>query len=111
MANAERAAREVMPELPVRFSTRDATASAREAGREPSPDLVVLDPPRTGAREVMREIASLLPRHVVYVSCDAATLARDAAILVNAGWMLVSAEPLALFPQTAHFETVATFSR
>jgi 23S rRNA (uracil1939-C5)-methyltransferase len=73
-------------------------------------DLIVLDPPRTGARAECSVLAGLQPRAVVYVSCDAVTFARDAAVLVAAGLSLVRAEPLLLFPQTAHFETVAVFA-
>jgi 23S rRNA (uracil1939-C5)-methyltransferase len=48
---------------------------------------------------------------VVYVSCDAPTLARDAKLLSQSGYRLTRAVPLDLFPQTAHFEVVATFDR
>ena len=51
-----------------------------------------------------------IPR-IAYVSCDAPTLARDAKLLKERGYALESARPLDLFPQTAHFEVVATFSR
>jgi len=74
-------------------------------------DAVLLDPPRTGAAAAVRALGSLGAPRVVYVSCDAPTLARDSRILAQAGYRLVRAAPLDLFPQTAHFEVVATFTR
>jgi 23S rRNA (uracil1939-C5)-methyltransferase len=69
-------------------------------------DLVVLDPPRAGAAEEIGQLARLRPRRIVYVSCDAATLARDASVLVAAGYTIDRVQPLDLFPQTPHVETV-----
>jgi 23S rRNA (uracil1939-C5)-methyltransferase len=75
-----------------------------------APDAVILNPPRTGLEEsVTRQlcvVASL--RRCVYVSCDAATLARDAARLAGR-YTLALAHAFDLFPQTAHVETVARF--
>ncbi len=71
-------------------------------------DLVVLDPPRSGAgRDVMRAIAERHPRAVAYVSCDAATLARDLAAAREAGVALKGLRAFDLFPMTAHLELVA----
>jgi 23S rRNA (uracil1939-C5)-methyltransferase len=75
-------------------------------------DIVVLDPPRAGAGpEVIRELAALGPRRMVYISCDPATLARDAVHLAATGYRLVEAQPVDLFPQTFHVETVALWER
>lgn len=79
---------------------------AQEEGRL---DAVLLDPPRTGALEAVRAAAALRPRRIVYVSCDAPTLGRDAKELARQGYVLERAVPLDLFPQTAHLEVVARF--
>jgi 23S rRNA (uracil1939-C5)-methyltransferase len=90
--------------LNVRLIAGDAAEVARSY-TEPV-DAVLLDPPRTGAAEVMPLLNA--PR-IVYVSCDAPTLARDGKLLAARGYTLTKAVPLDLFPQTAHFEVVATF--
>ena len=71
-------------------------------------DTVVLDPPRTGCDEkVVNAILKIAPERVVYVSCNHATLARDAKRLSAGGYKLVEATPFDMFPQTGHVETVA----
>ncbi|MDN5767553.1 MAG: RsmD family RNA methyltransferase [Humibacillus sp.] len=73
-----------------------------------SADLVVLDPPRTGAgKEVISLLARLSPRRVVYVACDPAALARDVKFASAQGWSLVSLEAYDAFPMTHHVECVA----
>ncbi len=73
---------------------------------------VVLDPPRAGVdAETLSEIAAVGAARLVYVSCDPATLARDAGRLRKHGYTLRYAQPLDLFPQTHHVETVAVFDR
>lgn len=74
-------------------------------------DAIVLDPPRTGAAEAMPGIVKHAPRTVVYVSCDPATLARDAARLVEGGYRAERAWPIDLMPQTAHVEVVLRLVR
>ena len=73
-------------------------------------DRVVLDPPRTGAGTlVIKELIRLLPKQILYISCDPATLARDAKELVAAGYTIESLRILDLFPNTEHVESVANF--
>ncbi len=75
-------------------------------------DVVVLDPPRTGAgRRVVEAVAALRPRRVVYVACDPAALARDVALLGERGWSDVTVTGHDLFPMTHHLEAVAVLDR
>jgi 23S rRNA (uracil1939-C5)-methyltransferase len=75
-------------------------------------DKVLLDPPREGAVEVVKRIGAGWPRRIVYVSCDPATLARDAGVLVHTkGFTLEAAGVVNMFPHTAHVESVALFER
>jgi len=73
-----------------------------------SVDLIVLDPPRTGAGSALcRQLAALRPRAVAYVACDPAALARDVSALATAGYSLAELRAFDLFPMTAHVECVA----
>jgi 23S rRNA (uracil1939-C5)-methyltransferase len=98
----------VMPaRAPPEFCTGPAAdVLARSAGPW---DAIVLDPPRTGAAEAIAGIARAAPRVVIYVSCDPATLARDAARLT--GYRAADAWPFDLMPQTAHVEIVMRLER
>lgn len=77
-------------------------------------DRILIDPPREGAEAVARALAELSsderPKRIVYVSCNPATLARDAGIMVNeGGYRLLSAGAINMFPHTGHVESIAVF--
>jgi 23S rRNA (uracil1939-C5)-methyltransferase len=77
-----------------------------------APATVVLDPPRTGlSRDALAGTLALRAARLVYVSCDIATLARDARLILDAGYRISSARAFDLFPGTAHVETVISFAR
>jgi 23S rRNA (uracil1939-C5)-methyltransferase len=83
----------------------DAARALADAGRF---DLAVVDPPRAGmAPEALKALVRTGARRICYVSCDTATLARDVRALCAAGYRLVSATPIDMFPQTWHVETLA----
>jgi 23S rRNA (uracil1939-C5)-methyltransferase len=74
------------------------------------PDVVIVDPPRTGvSRPALDGVIRLRAGRVVYVSCDVATLARDARRLVDAGYAIARTDAFDLFPNTPHIETVTVF--
>ncbi len=75
-------------------------------------DVVVLDPPRAGAKgRVVRAIADLAPRAVAYVACDPASLARDISYFAEAGYLLTDLRAFDMFPMTHHVECVALLTR
>lgn len=74
-------------------------------------DLVLLDPPRGGARDICRALSESGPSHLIYISCEPATLARDARLLIEGGYRVVQAAVAEMFPQTAHLEAVLMFER
>lgn len=98
------------------LAARGLSATVRAADAEtyrPSarPDVVVLDPPRTGAPGAIARLIHAGAREVVYVSCDPPTLGRDVRTLADAGFVLTDAVGLDMFPQTAHLECVVRLER
>ncbi|MBU5485183.1 23S rRNA (uracil(1939)-C(5))-methyltransferase RlmD [Clostridium sp. MSJ-11] len=75
-------------------------------------DVVVVDPPRKGCeRSLLEAMAKMSPQKIVYVSCDPATLARDLGILEELGYKTEKVQPVDMFPQTAHVETIVLIQR
>jgi 23S rRNA (uracil1939-C5)-methyltransferase len=79
-----------------------------EKNNLPSPDVIIVDPPRSGMHQnTVDDIIKLSPRKIVYVSCNPATQVRDIKLLVNAGYKLIKIRPVDMFPHTFHIENVA----
>ena len=75
-------------------------------------DLVLLDPPRAGAAEILERMAQWRPRRVVYISCHPGSLARDAGVLAGVqGYRLTGAGVMDMFPHTTHVESIAVFEK
>ena len=96
-----------------RFFCADAgQAATRLAAEGLHPDVVMLDPPRKGCDEAtLSAVVRMAPRRVVYVSCNPATAARDAAWLEQNGYHAEKVQPVDLFPRTKHCETVCLLSK
>jgi 23S rRNA (uracil1939-C5)-methyltransferase len=95
----------------LRATTLDFLRRAVQPGKSTAafekPDLVVVDPPRTGlGPEVTTLLGQVAPGTIVYVSCDPATLARDLKALIEAGYAVCSIALADLFPQTYHLESI-----
>jgi 23S rRNA (uracil1939-C5)-methyltransferase len=110
VAAAKRAAKEQSLTL-ARFIAGDVRAELERLPRSERFDLVVLDPPRSGAREVLPELLRRAPVHVAYCACDPVTLARDLRVLCDAGYALGEVMGFDMFPHTHHFETLAWLHR
>jgi len=94
------------PWVTVRTASVDVPLVRSLAGRRP--ELIVLDPPRTGAGlDVSAALAGLRPRALAYVSCDPASFSRDLRVFTDAGWSLGELRAFDLFPMTEHVELVA----
>jgi 23S rRNA (uracil1939-C5)-methyltransferase len=88
----------------------EATAEETLPAISAHPDVIVVDPPRAGLdKRVLDAILVLKPDTLAYVSCDPATLARDAARLITGGYRLLETTPFDLFPQTYHIESISIF--
>lgn len=74
-------------------------------------DKILIDPPRSGAQEVCEYLTAFGAKRIVYVSCNPATLARDAGVMVRNGYRLVRAGVMDMFPHTTHVESIALFER
>ena len=70
------------------------------------PDLVVLDPPRTGCKTILDQVAELKPKKIIYVSCEPTTFSRDLRLLSESGYTLQKLALIDMFPQTYHMEVV-----
>ncbi len=101
------------------FYAGDASEAARllapaeaERGKKIKPDIVILDPPRAGTTpELIKHIASLSPKRVVYISCNPQTLARDMVIFKELGYIGSEVTPFDLFPMTGHIESVVCLTQ
>ncbi|MCI6159391.1 MAG: 23S rRNA (uracil(1939)-C(5))-methyltransferase RlmD [Selenomonadaceae bacterium] len=95
------------------FLVGDATRVMPQLYRQGvRPDVIVVDPPRAGCTPlVLKTFAEMKPERIVYVSCNPASLARDLAILAPFGYYPQKIQPVDMFPQTSHVETVCLMSR
>ncbi|MGE4545729.1 MAG: class I SAM-dependent RNA methyltransferase [Pedobacter sp.] len=93
------------------FFAREAYGAATLYGSDLPLDLVILDPPRSGAYDVARELVAVRPAKILYVSCDPPTLVRDLQVLLNNGYRLIWSRPFDLFPQTHHTESITLLER
>ena len=96
-----------------RFLCADAGEAAQMLASEGlQPDVIVVDPPRKGcSQDVLEAIQTMSPKKLVYISCNVASLARDAKELETLGYHAVRAVPVDLFPRTNHVETCMLFQR
>ena len=96
-----------------KFICRDAGQFLEEAAkRREKVDVVVTDPPRAGcSKQFLQSLLALAPKRVVYVSCNPETLARDLFTLSKGGYKVKTVQPVDMFPQTGHVETVVCLTR
>ena len=84
----------------------------REMGKAISPDVIILDPPRAGCdAELLKFVAKLNPKRVVYISCNPTTLARDVRVMRNFGYTANEVKGYDMFPMTGHVESVVCLTR
>jgi len=94
-----------------KFFVEDARGAVLRHQQEHPFDLVLLDPPRSGCYEVMKDLLQVMPPRIIYVSCDPATLVRDLQLLAQNGYTITQSRPVDLFPQTWHIESVTLLNR
>ena len=91
-------------------SAKSGMQGIMEAGD--SFDLVIMDPPRSGAREILAGILDLAPDRILYISCDPATLVRDIRFLQQSGpYSVEKTLPLDMFPQSFHLESITLLEK
>lgn len=83
----------------------------RQAFHKGSPDVIFLDPPRKGAADAVDAVAEIHPHAILYMSCNPATMARDARQLIERGYTLERSLPIDMFPQTYHIESLTMLLR
>ena len=109
LANSVTNARFMQADLTARYFTVNRDRLAKQI---PPPDIVVIDPPRPGLHpNLVKELLTLAPRRIVYVSCNPATQVRDAGLLRDGGYRLVHIQPLDMHPQTPHIENLCLLER
>lgn len=92
------------------FYTSDLTANFLESiWAQQTYDKILLDPPRTGALQIVKSMQRFKAQQILYISCNTATLARDASELIKQGYQLQAAGVMDMFPQTEHVEAMALF--
>src|SRR5262249_29272653 len=91
----------------IKISRQTTESFLAKSHRTIKPELIIVDPPRSGLGERVTSFLGIPARELVYVSCDPATLARDLKVLIRHGWELRELNLVDLFPQTFHIETVA----
>jgi len=78
----------------------------------PKPDVIIADPPRSGMNpKTVKDILELMPKKIVYISCNPATQARDVKLLCDGGYQLIKLRPVDMFPHTYHIENVALLTK
>ncbi|MBF7683604.1 23S rRNA (uracil(1939)-C(5))-methyltransferase RlmD [Acinetobacter sp. B5B] len=96
----------------IEFYAQDLTQDfSKQPWAKQAFDALLIDPPRTGAEQVMQYIAHFSAQRIVYVSCDPATLARDAGILAQKGYALKKAGVMDMFTHTSHVESITLFEK
>ncbi|MGH8492298.1 MAG: 23S rRNA (uracil(1939)-C(5))-methyltransferase RlmD [Moraxellaceae bacterium] len=96
----------------VSFYAQDLTADfSQQPWARQGFDRLLIDPPRSGAEEVVKYLPKFKAKRVVYVSCNPATLARDAGLLKEAGYRLLKAGVMDMFTHTTHVESIAVFEK